>query len=168
MDTARSTARASGPVVPDISLGWALVGIVAALQGIIGWLDWGLLWVPLKFGNAEWEFGTIAGAFQGLPLATFATAALAATAVSRGWTRTTAAVGAFGILMALVLLGLLGVFGLDIPLAIKNTDPAVGSAVKKVILKTGLLGLLSVATYGTIGICCLRALRNRSGGRVAS
>ena len=165
MDTARSTARPSGPVVPDISLGWALVGIVAALQGIIGWIDWGLLWVPLKFGNAEWEFGTIAGAFQGLPLATFATAALAATAIGRAWTKTTTALAVFGLLMALVFLGLVGLFGLDVAVALRNTDPALRSTVKKVILKTAALGVLSAATYATIGICCLRALRNRSGGR---
>jgi len=40
-----------------------------------------LLWYPLQFGSADWEFGTISAYLNGMPLGTLGLALLAAGAI---------------------------------------------------------------------------------------
>src|SRR5689334_14868275 len=62
-----------------------VLGAAGLVLAIVGWTDWALLWVPLRFGVVEWEFGTISQSFDALPLATIGTAALVAAALNGGW-----------------------------------------------------------------------------------
>jgi hypothetical protein len=62
----RRPAR-SGPVP------WRLVGFAGLSFALLGWTDALLLWYPLRIGMPDWEFATISGMFDALPLATIGT-----------------------------------------------------------------------------------------------
>jgi hypothetical protein len=135
-------------------LGW--FGLVIALLGLG---DIALAWVPLGFGNWQWEFGTVAATVAGLPLASFGLAALQASAFARGSRRSLGATSIFLILLAVAVLAALVLFLLDVPLALRAGQGAAAIAIKKAIIKTFMLGLGFGGLYLVGGIAGLRYLR---------
>ena len=47
---------------------WAALGMVGMLFLVVGVTDLVLAWVPPRFGNADWEFGTVTAMFNNLPV----------------------------------------------------------------------------------------------------
>lgn len=67
-----------GPLPPPSLSDLAPLLIAAgAVLAVAGWVDVGLFYRPLRFGDAEWEFGTIAQTFDAMPLATLGLVLLA-------------------------------------------------------------------------------------------
>ena len=167
-------ARDSGSLAPATPAQLAplilTVGLVLALSG---WTDVALFYLPLQFGQNEWEFGTIAQTFDALPLPTLAMLLLAtglrARGGSRRWTRALAA--ACG-LVVLVLVGLLLIFALDVPVAWKAmAHPTTGMAaptlqviagIKRGIVKVLLFGVGYLAAYATLAVSLWRSGRTRA------
>ena len=91
---------------------WAALGVVGALFLVVGVTDLLLAWVPPRFGNADWEFGTVTAMFNNLPVPAMGVGlALAGSTgaeslVGRRVAAIVAAVLAMWSLIAAVLLGL--------------------------------------------------------------
>ena len=147
------------------------VGIVLAIAGLV---DVGLFYWPLRFGDAEWEFGTIAQTFDALPLPTLGLALVAVGLWARGgrpaWTRAMALIflGA-----AAIVLILSAIFLLDVPVALKalsraaaaakqrglTPNPVVSSGLKRGIAKASVFAVTYVAGYAAIGVSLWRGVR---------
>src|SRR2546426_806988 len=79
---AQSSARAPLPPAPDF--GWLLLGSLGLVFTVVGGTDVLLTWVPVRFGNPEWEFGTVTSSLDGLPLVTMGLVLMLAAGTARG------------------------------------------------------------------------------------
>jgi hypothetical protein len=157
----RERAAAADLVAPGDA--WRVVALVGAVLGVVGWLDWLLLWIPFRLGNPDWEFATASAAFDAMPLGTIGVAALAAGAGARGWRWVARSVGAGCWIVAAVLLGIYAVYVLDVPVMLKGVDPLLKPVLLKAIGKTSVFALVYVVTYLWLGVACWRMLRDRNG-----
>jgi hypothetical protein len=128
----------------------------------VGWADIGLLYLPLGFGNNEWEFGIIAQTFDALPMSTVGMLLLALGLRARGAGRVfTRGHAIICMIVVLVLVLLLVIFSLDIPIALKammrvpqgaspttQPNPILVSGIKRGIAKAVLFGLIYIVTFG--------------------
>ena len=133
---------------PTPDFGWFLLGVAGLAFFLAGLADIGLAWLPLRVGNAEWEFGTVSRSLDSLPLPLLGISLVLAAGVARG--------KRFWSWAAVVVLALFAVFvvvagvlyGLDVPLALRAVkDPVILGGLKKSIFRTGVQAVLyAVAT----------------------
>jgi hypothetical protein len=161
-----------GALPPSSLVGLAPLMIAAGLVlAVAGWVDVGLFYWPLRFGDAEWEFGTIAQTFDAMPLPTLGLVLLALGIRARGgsvvWTRAMAVVLA---IIGLLCLAALVVFALDIPLALKAMHHAatqannpraalVSSGLKRGMAKVIVFALCYALAYGWMAVSMWRVRR---------
>ena len=157
-DTGR-TRRSS----PDTQQAWRWIGWYALVLAIAGIGDWILTLIPLRFGTPEWEFGTIAQLFSGLPLVTMGLAGLLGSAVARGSRWQVVTVSWIVLTFATLMFGALIVFLLDVPLALRLATGIARVGIMKAIAKTTLLGTLFIIAYVVGAIGALR--RSRGAGQ---
>jgi hypothetical protein len=126
----------------------AAAGITLALVGVG---DVALFLWPLRLGDAEWEFGTVARLIDALPVPTMSALLIGLAAIGardKGFgPRVLAIVLALG---ACALLFLLSLFLLDVPVAFRAvavaagpgrpTDPAIHSGLMRAVTKTFAFG----------------------------
>ena len=155
VDASRAPAR-DRVLPPDVDQAWRWIGWLGLALAVAGIGDWMLAWIPLRFGNVEWEFATIVSTTAGLPLVTIGFAGLAGSAVARGIRWQLYVTGAVILLWAVVLLAVLAVFMLDVPVALKMVSGPAHLGVVKATTKTIGLALLFSAVYGFLGIGALR------------
>jgi hypothetical protein len=124
-----------------------------------------LLWFPLRFGTAEWEFGTASSTFDALPLGTIGFALLAAAAVAKGWRWASAVAGWVALGLAFVLLAVLLLFALDAPLAWKGVTAAYLPVLKKAMFKTVVSAVAYIGLYAVTGVLTLRLAQRFKGVR---
>lgn len=119
---------------PDF--GWYLIGWIGAVFTAVGALDLLLTWYPPRFGNAEWEFGTVSASLDGLPVLTLGLALSLGAGAARGqrWLLRTVAVV---LVLLAVLIGIGAVlYATNIPIALQSvTDPTIRTGLKKAITK---------------------------------
>jgi len=146
---------------------WRWVGWFSLVLALAGLGDWFIAWIPLRFGSAEWEFGTVAATFSGLPLVTMGFAGLLGSAIARGIRWQIIAVSSVVLLFAVLVLLASLVFLLDVPVALGAVGGGVARlGILKAIAKTGLLGSLFFVAYVVAGVRALRyALSRQSEGR---
>ena len=155
VDPSRAAAR--GRVLPpDADQAWRWIGWLGLVLALAGIGDWMLAWIPLRFGNVEWEFATIVTTTSGLPLVTIGFAGLVGCAVARGIRWLLIVTGSVVLLWAIVLLGVLAVFMLDVPVALKMVSGPAHLGVVKATTKTIGLALMFSAVYCFLGISALR------------
>lgn len=120
-----------------------------------------LTWYPLEIGRPEWEFGTVAASYSGVPLLAMALAIImsAGFALGRRWMVRLSA----GLLIALGLLMAAGtvLFLLDVPLALRLSPPEVLLGIKKTIAKTVVLGAVFPLFFLVAGMAAMRASSTR-------
>jgi len=145
--------------------GWKWIGWFGLLLAAVGLGDFFLTWFPLHFGAPEWEFGTVASSFSGLPLVTMGFAALLGSGVARGKVWLVWVMSAALLVFALLILALYLVFMLDVPIALRAVQGLAALGIKKAIVKTSLLGLGFSAGYFAAAIAAWRYLRLRNGVR---
>ena len=141
---------------PDLDMAWKWVGRLGVLLLVVGLGDFALGWYPLNFGSVEWEFGTIAATFSGLPLVTMGFAAFLGAGLARGqrWVVLTAA---WALAVLAVFVGAMYlVFLLDVPVALRSVEGVAELGIKKAIAKTSLLGLSFAGIYGWAAVAVLR------------
>src|SRR5688500_7396536 len=63
---------------------WGWLGWFGGVITLVAAGDLALAWYPFRVGVPEWEFGTIAASFAGLPLLTMGLAALLGSMLARG------------------------------------------------------------------------------------
>jgi Sec-independent protein secretion pathway component TatC len=120
-----------------------------------------LAWVPLGFGNWQWEFGTVAGTFAGLPLTSIGLASVLASAMAQGKRRQLTALSVVLLALGLLILGSLVLFFLDIPLALRAAQGPASIGIKKAIVKTAMLGAGFSILYLSSGWAAFRQSRRR-------
>jgi hypothetical protein len=131
--------RGSRRWTPSPESAWRLVGGVGALFLAVGGLDLVLTWVPLGFGNPEWEFGTVTSMMDGLPVPTLGLVGIVGAARARG-SRAAAQAGAVmlgSLALWVVLAGVL--YATTLPIALRSvTDPVIRSGLHKAVIKTAV------------------------------
>ena len=127
---------------------WTIVLVLGVALTVIGWTDLALLWYPFRLGNPEWEFGTISGFFDGLPLGTIGLTLITIGTMRRGLRRTSRALGVLFGVIALMLMATFAIYLLDVPLALRSAAPEMKVILKKAMLKTGVFFLAYVSFYG--------------------
>lgn len=140
---------------------WRWIGWLGLALLVVGVGDTLLAFVPFRLGNSEWEFGTVAATFAGLPLVTmgFAASLGAATALGSRWAIVTLSwmVLVWG---TLVVAGLL-LFMTDVPLALRTVAGDAQIGIRKAVAKTVMLGVVFGGVYFITGVGSLRRLRDR-------
>lgn len=157
--TDKGAAGRARAVEPSAEAGWRVVVLAGLFLGAVGWLDAVLLWVPPRFGSAEWEFGTVSTMFNAMPLPTIGLALAVAGMLALGWTLGLRLAGWFAMAVILALLAALVLYGLDLPPALKAVPPGAKSELKRVIAKTVVLAIGYLVAYATLGVLILRRLR---------
>ncbi|HJU75731.1 MAG TPA: hypothetical protein VJ717_18450 [Gemmatimonadaceae bacterium] len=121
------------------SNGWLALGAVGVLFLVVGLTDLVLAWTPPRFGNADWEFGTVTAMFNNLPVPSMGVGlALAATSALES-VRGQRVVG--GVALLLVIWSLVGAvfFALTLPLALGAiNEPGPRQALMTSTVKTGV------------------------------
>ena len=142
---------------------WRLLGWLAVVFVVVGLIDILVAWTPLRIGTPEWEFGTITGTLNNLPVPAMGLVLLLASATALE--RRGQVVLALGVaVLLLLLLTLMAVlYGLTAPLAWKAGAAAVGrTAVGGSMLKS----LAALIAYFILCVTCItfavRSLRRRS------
>lgn len=124
-----------------------------------------IAWVPPRFGTLEWEFGTIASSFAGLPLVAMGFGALLAGALGQGRRWMIAAVAWWLVASGVVLAAVYVIFLLDVPVALRAVTgevPLLG--IKRAVAKTTLLGLVFATGFTCAGVAALLHLKRGTHG----
>lgn len=127
---------------------WLILFVLGAALALVAWTDLTLLWFPLRFGSPEWEFGTIAAHFDGMPLATIGLLALIIGAAGRGWWLATRVLAIVLLVLAVAFLAVFVIFLLDIPLALQGAAVELRPAITRAVVKASVYALTYVALYG--------------------
>jgi Ca2+/Na+ antiporter len=127
----RSGSRNSSPFA------WDLLGLLGFALFVVGGSDFLLSWFPWRFGNPEWEFGTITAALNAMPAGLMGLTLLliwAHQSESAVWTRVLSGVI---LIWSVVLVALAVIYGLTLPLAARGfAVPNVGVGLKRAIARS--------------------------------
>jgi MFS family permease len=138
---------------------WRWIGWLGLALATVGLGDLLLTWIPLELGSPEWEFGTIASSFSGLPLVTMGLAGLLGSALARGVRWQVAGLGILLLALALALIAALVLFLLVIPVALGAVQGEARVGILKAVVRTTLLGVVFSLAYLAAGIGALRSGR---------
>ncbi len=150
--------------VPDPAAGWRWLGWFGLVLALLGLGDIALAWYPLDLGNPQWEFGTVAATFQGLPIVAIGLAGLLGAGLAQGKRRLVATLVAVLLCSSVLLLAASVLFLLDVPLAVQATQSVARLAIKKAVVKTLMLGWGFAATFAAGAVAAWRQLRRRGEG----
>lgn len=136
-------------------LGWRVLWVIGITLVITGVTDLGLGLLPLEFGIAEWEFGSISNLLNRLPLVGIGLALTLVVALAQSQVVATFAWSSVLLLVAVVVFvfGVLYATNLPIVLASLSQGPA-RSVLEKAIAKTVVqivvyfFGFFAIAVYG--------------------
>ena len=146
---------------PQPELAWRAFRTGLALLALVALIDLALLWVPLRLGNPEWEFGTFTQTIDSLPLVSMMTLGLVGVGLFRasyGWPRFLT-VWCWAVVVAVLVIVVL--YLLNVPLIWQRaSSPDLQVVMRKAIVKLLALSTLYVSLYGFLGLLCLRGTRN--------
>ena len=118
---------------------WRLLGGLGLLFVIVGGADLALTWLPLGFGNPEWEFGTVTAMMDGLPVPTLGLVAVAGAARLAGARWLARVVSVVLAVLALWIVGAAILYVTTVPLALRAvTDPVIRAGLDKAVTKTAV------------------------------
>ncbi len=119
---------------------WRLFGWFGLLLVVIGGSDIASQWYPPSFQSPEWEFGTAAVTIASLPLLTIGMTILLASFLARAKREGVIAMGVAFLCLFLVVGAVMVLFALDVPLALRSPAGPALTAIKKAIVRTGIMG----------------------------
>lgn len=132
----RGYLRVNDPVITGIRVLMAL----GAAFAIIGLVDLVLLWIPPRFDNAAWEFGTLSRTFDSFPLTGLGLGLFAYGVVyqsqRRGGRVRALAVVFFAVALLLIALGVL--YATAVPAVLQQTPQAALVGVNRAVIKNAL------------------------------
>lgn len=140
----------------DPDRAWAWLGWFGGVITLVAMGDLALAWYPFRVGVPEWEFGTIAASFAGLPLVTMGLAALLGSMLARGRRLGIIVVALVMLLLGAAVMAALVIFALDVPIALRVVTPEVAVGIKKAIAKTVMLGVVFSTGYVVAAVAALR------------
>jgi hypothetical protein len=141
--------------------GWRTLGLFGLLLSVVGLSDVLLVWYPLGFGNAAWEFAVIDQSFSSLPLLSVGLAAMLAAALSIGPQWRVRLVALPIMILGIMLAGAFVLYLLDIPVVLNMTPPEVAVGVKKAIVKTTIMAIAFPGAYLIASFTALRSTSTR-------
>lgn len=146
---------------PEPALG--AMGLVAVALAIAALIDFGALWWPVRLGNLDWEFATIAATADSLPLLSLTLGLLLALAIRRGARVWVGVLGVVFAVLAVAAVGMAVMHGLNAPIALRavalESRPIITKAAAKSV---ALLGLYTTL-YSALAWIGLRAALRRRG-----
>ncbi len=151
--------KSTPPLQPSWPAAWRALGWFGAILALIGFGDAALQWYPLAFQSPEWEFATVATSLGSLPLMTMGMAFVVASFLARGMRKAIAVMAVLFALTALFVLFAYGIFVTVVPMALKNSPPAMLLGIKKAIAKTSIMGIGFSLAYIVAAIAAFRHLR---------
>lgn len=154
----KEAVRPIGPVTGSPDAAWRAIGWLGFLLAVVALSDIALHWYPLGFPSPEWEFGTVALSFGGLPFLTLGVGALLASGLARGHRGVLLATGIACALLALAIGAAYLLFLTVVPMAVKAAPAAGALGVKKAVVRTSLLGLGFFVIYLSAALAALRHL----------
>ncbi len=138
---------------PSPATGWYLLGGIGLVFAVVALADLILVWYPARFGDQEWEFGTITTVLDGLPLFSMGLMLSFGAAVAKGNLRLLRIWSVVLGLVGVVLLAILLLYLRSIPLALATvTEPVLKVGLQKAILKTVLQGVLYPTAFFWVAI----------------
>ena len=146
--------------ISDSGSAWKILSVLGLALAAVGAVDLLMLIYPARPASLDWEFATISGLFDGLPLTTLGLGLMLASAVARGSKTGQLVLLVVSLLMALLIAGALLLFVLDVPAVLRAVQPQLKPTMQKAALKSGMMGALYFVLYSTLGIWAWR-LRTR-------
>jgi len=141
---------------PDFMLGWSLLLVMGWLFFLVGIFNLVVLWIPLQIGVPEFEFASVSGSLDSLPLPTMGLVFILAASRASGYAKNAAFARAAAYVIVLLVLAAAVVFWLDVPLALQATARArlarlgIWKAIIKVTAHT-LLYSVALVTFARLG-----------------
>ena len=151
-------------VVTDSAAGWSYLFVLGMGLSVVGFIDVSLLFIPAYWASLEWEYGTVSGMFDAMPLLAIGIGMMTAASVANDWVWSRRLMVTVTLLLTVLLVVLSLVFALDVP-AILRTAPDQGSkdVLKMSAVKTGLMALTYTVLYLALGVWTWRRLRVKKG-----
>jgi hypothetical protein len=103
---------------------WRILLVAGWVLLAVGGIDNLLLFVPSRFGDLAWEFGTASALFNGLPVPALGVALIAAGSIALERPAGVMTACLWSGIMTLVLLGATVFYLLNVPVALKATTEA--------------------------------------------
>lgn len=123
--------------------GWAILGWLGLAYLIMSVIDLALGWYPVRFGQPEWEFGTISATIAGLAIPTLSLYLMLASAFARERAKLVRGVAIAMIVIAVFLAVLFLLYLTAVPLALRavSNNPIIHLGMEKSIIKSLMLFL---------------------------
>lgn len=139
--SARERGR-RGPAEGSDSQEWAVLGWIGLSFLLVGGADFSLVWFPTAFGNREWEFGTVAQSFNGLPILLLGVGLLVAASekLGRRWWGYVGG-GAAGVLVLWILAGS-ALWASNVGLALSTVPEELRIGIQKSVVRTAIQALV--------------------------
>jgi len=126
----KPNAAAAGPA-------WLALGAVGVVFVAIGLVDVLLAWLPPRFGDANWEFGTATAMFNNLPVPAMGLGLTLVSASAQNARKVVRAIVVIAAIFALWSLVAAVLFGLTLPLAFNSvSEPGPHQALLTSSIKT--------------------------------
>lgn len=160
--TARAVARSGEAAGAKAHTAWKWVGWFGFVLLLVSLSDLALTWIPFELGRPEWEFGTVAASFAGLPLLAMGMAGVVASGLAfrRGWIVWPSV--ALMVILGVAMIAATGIFLLDVPLALRLAPVEVQVGIKKTIVKTLIIGTLFPIAFLSAAVAVGRYHASRS------
>ena len=150
--------------VTDSAAGWSYLFVLGIGLAVVGLVDAVLLFIPAHWSSLEWEFGTVAGMFDAMPLLAIGIGLMTAASVANDWALSRKLMVAVTLLLTVLVVVLSLVFALDVAPILKATgDQASKDVLKMAALKTGLMAMTYTVLYLALGVWTWRRLRVKKG-----
>jgi hypothetical protein len=158
---------AQGNVVEltDSASAWKYLFATGLALVAVDVVDLGLMFSNAQWSSLDWEFGTLGGLVQAMPLLTAGLGMMCAATVASGWVRARRVMSIVMLIMTLLVLVLTAMFVLDTFSVLKVIQPALKTAARQLAVKTCLSLFVYFVLYLALGVWTWRRLRVTKGPR---
>lgn len=156
-----STSGSRSTVAAGSQVAWSLLGLVGFALFVVGGTDFLLNFWPARFGNPEWEFGTITGALNSMPASLLGLTLLLASGIVAESAARVRICAIVLLLWAVFLVAMGAIYGLTLPLAVKGfAVPNVGTGLKRAIFRSLVQLVVYPIVMAWMGIRGLKSARS--------
>lgn len=140
-----------------------ILGLLGASFLTVGLVDLGLLWYPLNFGQASWEFATLSQTLSSVPMTGLGLGLVAFAAVAHSdsrpaWVRT---VSVLFVVAALAFVTMGALYVTVAPEVVRGSAPQTLGSVSRALVKNSAEALIYTVAFGWIGVRLWRSVQER-------
>ena len=137
-----------------------MLGWLGAAFLLVGLVDLALLWYPLDFGNAAWEFATLGRTLDSVPMAGLGlglvTFAVLKSSGRRG--RTVRVLGAVFLITAVVFVLMGALLATAVPEVVRQTGPESMLGLNRAVVRHAAEAVCYTAVFGWVGFRIWRSV----------